>query len=490
MHTTLSLRRHETFEHQAAWFIIAALALSTLANVIFGFSLPLFLLAGLFAVLLGIISPRSGVLAAVFMTVVFAFFFTLQAVEWGGESYKLYPVDIVLGAALLGALGIRLFRREVIRFRWIVADSWFVAFLLWMTVVFFLTVASAPVGESLDVAFGTWKNYVFYGLLYFLIPILFRTKEEVVRLGTYFLAGCVVSLIFIPIGLIRGQGLWVEYTPLSTEGIRYLDFSHAFYFSLAVLIGVFAWMGGGAERHSRMWRLAYWGLLLAWSFGVVLSLMRHLWFGLFAVCAGMFLVAGVRERQALGRFLVRGVLVFAVFGVVVLYGMVLAQSNSARLLVGNAAQSFVDRAAFIWGTTDGSVLWRNIAWQGAWKVYSEHALVGTGFGIRIPVETYGYQDFVDIRNIHNTWLALLVQTGIIGALTILAFLLSMFRNFLRALRRTKLPRDRGVLLAIAGMLGLFLIVSFFQPYLESNFLGLFFWVALGALRSIINSEAV
>jgi hypothetical protein len=76
--------------------------------------------------------------------------------------------------------------------------------------------------SDFSLAFSSFKNYVFYALLYFLTLFLFNKKEQVKRLLKFFLAGAITLITFIIYGLAARHGLWSDFTPLSTEGIRTL----------------------------------------------------------------------------------------------------------------------------------------------------------------------------------------------------------------------------------------------------------------------------
>lgn len=88
---------------------------------------------------------------------------------------------------------------------------------------------------------------------------------------------------------------------------------------------------------------------------------------------------------------------------------------------------------------------------------------------------------------HNSWLALLIQTGIVGGVIFASFLGFLFFDLFRSASRSSVLLSAGrILTALAFFQGL---VFFSQPYLETNLLGIFFWITLGLIRSLPDMKA-
>ena len=133
-------------------------------------------------------------------------------------------------------------------------------------------------------------------------------------------------------------------------------------------------------------------------------------------------------------------------------------------------------------STDESIVWRSAVWQQAINQYANNPILGIGFGKKVSVEIGKYHDFVEVRNIHNSFLVLLVQMGIVGLFLILVCLSILGWNVFHLDME-----DDFMQIAAYSSLGilLFQFVAFmFQPYLEANLLSIFFWINLGILRSL------
>jgi O-antigen ligase len=132
---------------------------------------------------------------------------------------------------------------------------------------------------------------------------------------------------------------------------------------------------------------------------------------------------------------------------------------------------------------DESFAWRGKVWESTLERFAPHPLLGIGFGASVPVELGEYRQYVEVRNMHNSWLALLIQTGVVGV----ALFLGVVLTFIIALARKALsdPLLRQVRFVVFGLLFFQGLVFFSQPYLETNLLGLFFWITLGVGRALL-----
>ncbi len=84
---------------------------------------------------------------------------------------------------------------------------------------------------------------------------------------------------------------------------------------------------------------------------------------------------------------------------------------------------------------------------------------------------------MEVRNIHNSYLVILVQMGI-PALVVLSLLSFQIVKNIKTIIKKDWLQTALVLVLIS------LLVNFmFQPYLETNLLGIFFWIILGLLRA-------
>lgn len=468
-------------ETKVALFIIAFTSVFVLAQFAIGFQLALFLASMIVSVALILWHPRAGFYSMLVLTVIFERFYTLQPLVIGHSAYKLYPIDIFIVAILI-ATAFRLAFRKV-AFTFNRADIILAVFFFVATLIFAKDIISFG-GKNIESALSTWKSYLFYGSLYFLVPMLITRKQELIRSAKFFLAAAFVATIFIFIGIVRGEGLWTEYTPLSTSGVRILAFPHAYYFSLALLTVLYSSKQWISFDKATRWFM--YGIMSLWVAGIVGSMMRHLWLGLGISVFLMLFILAKEYRRSIGGvsrvFIVGACAAFVVF----FYIIALFPRSDIGEQSMMAASALSERVVSIGNSNDESVAWRGAVWGSAFHTFSDHILLGIGLGAHVPVEIGEYREFVEIRNIHNSWLALLVQTGIVGAGLFFLFLWSLFFSVWRN------RSDDSVLetakYATIGILLFQGVIFLSQPYLETNLLGIFFWINLGIMRSLLNYE--
>lgn len=471
------IKERMTADDKAFFLIIACFFVVALARIFFGFIPWYFLIVMVPMFFASLLHPKAGLFGIIFLTVLFERFFTLEGLQFGKDIVKLYPLDIVL----LGMYGGVLVKIVYTKVHFALNKTNVFLFLFFVLASAYLVGSFVGFGsQDISVAFSTWKNYVFYGMLFLALPFILKNESDVKQLVNYFLSAVVIGIIFLLIGIVRGEGLWTEFTPLSTGGVRLLAFPHAFYFSLAFL-GTFV----TAEYWSRSkYRALIWLVLAVWMFGILASLMRHMWIGMVIALIFVWIFFLKERSQQMTRKMVTVALAFGVFAFSFLFFISLTLPTST---VGHISLSLtetvVTRVTSIGNTADTSISWRGSTWQSAFSLLSQSPFLGLGFGVHIPVESGDYRDFVEIRNIHNSWLALLVQMGIFGFALFGCFLFSL------ALRLVRLHQDTSFFSALRIVfLTLFVyqgVVFFAQPYLETNLTGIFFWLTLGLMHTLL-----
>ena len=159
-------------ETKSAIFIMALVSLFCLSNIFWGFIWPIYLVAMLGGFFLSVKNPKAGLFAIVFLTIVFEKFFTLEAIPLSGMLIKLYPLDIIFGASLLGMLFNYAFATEKIQISF--PEKVLGVFMLLNILYFPLSYLQ---NSEMALSFSTLKNYVFYPLFYFLIFGLIKKND-------------------------------------------------------------------------------------------------------------------------------------------------------------------------------------------------------------------------------------------------------------------------------------------------------------------------
>jgi O-antigen ligase len=453
-------------ESMGAIFIIIIGAVFILANFLSGFNILFFFLFSLIGLIISIIYPRSGVLAVVFLTVIFERFFTLQSIFWGRNEIKLYPIDVILLGVMVGVLFYLFKNKKNLKFNQI--DLLMAIFLFAVLLYFIASLFNSEADPSL--AFSSFKNYFFYGFLYFIVSILFKKEDDQARIFNFFFAGAIGILFFIFYGILNGQGLWVEYTPLSTEGVRLLAFTHGFYLSLAV-IGMVLFLADRGK--AQKWQTF---ILAIWIFGIVGSMMRHLWLGIFMAAIFAFIYATREKRPLILKIMTKMFSIVFVMFVLVAFIATIAPTSSLHRTFERSWEVVTARVVSLLDSSgDDSFSWREDTWQGALDVYVEHPFLGVGLGKKLAIDEGYSRGFVEVRNIHNSLLVLLTQTGLVVFAIFFSIVISVFKKLFHTRGNRKSD-------SLAVLIFFFLFVSLFQPYLETNLLAIFFWMMLGLAR--------
>lgn len=460
-------------ETMSAIFIIVLLSVFILANFLVGFNIPVYAVVMMIASVIAILHPRSGLYAIIVLTFVFERFFTLAPIVLGRSEYKLYPLDVILVGIILG-IAWQLLRGAVKRSLRSV-DLIALAF-IGMSFIYFLLSAFVW-NADVSLAFSSAKNYGFYSLFYFIVFFLINSREHFMRFGKFVIAGAVAIVPFVLFGIATGHGLWSEYTPLSTDGVRTLAFTHGFYLSLALLLAII-YVIHSKNRFTQM--LIF--LMPIWVLGIVGSMMRHLWISLGISLVFLYIIFTRVQKIELRKRVKTYGAVLIVALVAMLYVVSLFPHSQMNQTLQSITSVVGNRVVSVANTDDESIMWRSAVWAETFKEYKHNPITGLGFGNRVFIEIGKYRDFIEVRNIHNSFLVLLAQMGIFGV-TAIALLVGILAYRIFTARWIGDVENMATQAALSILL-LYVVAFLFQPYLEANLLGIFFWINLGILRAL------
>ncbi len=438
-----------------------------------GFNLLFYCLTVLISFLITLRNPRSGIYAIVFLAIIFEKFFTLQAIYIGDNEYKLFLPDILMGAIIISLFFKRLMGQKK-KFEFIKADYFLGGFVLLASIHFMVSLFIY--GREFSLAFSSFKYYAFYPIIYFLIPILFKRKNKLIRLFKFGLAGTLLIIVFFGVGLVTGKGIWTDITWLSTGGSRLLGARHAFYLSMAVisLLSYLLVKKRLIERKEKF-------LIFLWIFGIIGALMRNIWLGLFFALIIIYRLISISEKKIFKKILFEYGMILILVVVFLLQLSLVFPTTKLSQKTDNMLTSVSLRIkSFSHISRDQSVFWRYQVWKSAFKEYGQNPIVGMGLGRKVSVEMNenNYRSFVDVRHIHNSFLSILFQLGIIP--------FSLFFSWIFLILKQLYKTQRNWLkVALMGLIVNFLVVSLFQPYLDSNSTAIFFWLIMGLSHSAI-----
>ncbi len=465
-------------ERPAVQNILALVSLAALVIIfiVYGSSLPAYAL--FVALALIFILPAYnylGLMLIIFLTMLFERFFTLQPLLINDAVYKLYPLDIVMAITLIA---------WAINWRWGKIKpklflEWPEKLLLFflIAVCLYLVRSLSDVNASLAVAFSSFKNYTWYPLLYFLTIFTIQDAKKFKNFLHLLLITGIMLVGYIIIGISSGQGLWTEFTPLSTAGVRLLAGTHAFYLLLLSLIA-FSLYAFDRFKNNAIAALLIW----IWILGIVISLMRHLWLGLALGVLILLAIIPLKNKKIFLRQGAKNILIALTVIVIIILIASLTMIQNTGLNFYGVLNTFSQRLVSIYqNSADTSASWRLDLWYSAKQLWLTNPIFGLGFGKSILLNWQNWHSFEEIRNLHNSPLAILVQMGVIGLGLFLAAVAGVLIAGLKSITAANelRPYYLGIFIGII----VYLFCSLFQPYLETNLMGIFFWIWLGLLRT-------
>ncbi len=471
------LRRVEVI---SAVIIIFLMSLMIIANLMIGFNLFLFVIVIIPSFLISFFFPRSGVYAIIFLTFVWERFFTLTPILLGRQEHKIYSLDVILLAVFSG-IAFQVFNSFIKndkRFKTFIKSflqykksiKYFLIFLGLVVGHFFLDITlQSEINRT--VAFSSFKYYTFYPIFYLIIIILFNKKEDIKILFKFALSGGVMIIFFILYGIINSGGAWTEFTPMSTSGIRILAFTHAFYLTM-LWLGLFIFVIL-KEKSKKM----YYFLLAIFILGILGSMMRHLWLGLGFSFLIIFFIFFTKENKIF--MLKQSKFYFPIILLVIIiigYLTLIFPYSNLHNFINGIWRVIYERIISL-GKMGGdtSFSWRELAWREVFKQFFYQPLYGLGLGKSVYLETAKYHDFVQIRNIHNSWLVLFAQLGVVTGSIFCLFLFRLIKNVFIIFKE----KIEWMNLVVGVLILNYIFIALFQPYLETNMLGIFFWILLG-----------
>lgn len=440
----------------------------------FGLSFPLFVAALLIVAIPIIRIPESGLHILILATMIFERLFALQSVTVGESEIKFFLFDVVLALTILSLL-LQSPARSFIFPKAITGSI-----LVYVMVVLFWAGMSMRRGGEPALIVSAVKNMAVYPILFFVALHIVRKRvawERVIQ--TMFIGGVAISA-FIIYGIFAGKGLWVDMTPLSTEGTRMLGAPHAFFLlvAMSILMSWYAMRAPVGERLSR-WVIPLFSL---WSLGLVVGLFRNLWlgYGLVAIVVGVLLPTHEARARLVGLFVKAGALAGGALLVGLWLSVLLARNTSA---IESFGRPLLERLAVVNPRAeDTSTVFRTLIFQEGMRIFRAHPLIGIGFGQNVDVEMEEWVGEQDIRELHNTYAELAVQTGVVGLLSFGGILFTLFAAGRRSYKNVSFELKPSMI-AVVSFLVMLLGITAFGTYFQTNMYLLFFWTSAALLVS-------
>ncbi len=358
----------------------------------------------------------------------------------GGNMLTILVICVIVGALLHG----KRLPKSKLYMTWIVFGV-YLYLSLWIGTA--LSNAPPPLWLS-DINFVTWKDYMLLPLIFAAAGLVIEDRKAV---RTVVIVTAISLLLIdksaIAESLSRSWGAFDENKrdggPLALQANELAAFLAQF--------GMFFW-GFGQFMKRRKVKLLCYGLTAITLFATMYTFSRGAYV---AVIFSAFMLAVVKDRKLL--------VVLAVFLV------------TWQAIVPVAVKERVTMTETSSGALDASAQERVDLWEHAEQMFLSSPIVGTGFA------TFQLEHHVDnLKDTHNWYVKVLVETGIIGGVLALILLFQLLSASFRLFRKGDDPLYRGLGLGLFIALCSCMVANLFGDrwtYVEINGL---LWVLTGA----------
>lgn len=330
-----------------------------------------------------------------------------------------------------------------------------------LPLLLFLAVATISTLTSVDIG-GSIRDLVIYyssAIFIFILIHVINTKKDLYRLLLILGVG---ALIISVIGIgqfflgITSDETWVD--PSQNPDLTIRAFSvfgnPNILAEYLIMTGPLCWaLAFGAKSRGK--KLTFWAMAIAIALCLLLTSSRGGWLGFIGA---ILIFTYLKEKKYL-LILVIGMLILALI----------------------LPTPYINRFLTSFSTKDTSNAYRYILFQEGQKILSDHWLVGVGLGHRAFMSIYPKYMITNDKlpyHLHNTYLQLMVEIGVIG---LLLFLWIVFRTNKMMLKlRTEDSLIKNGSIAIVASINGVLIHGFFEnvTYMPKIVLMLFILMAI------------
>ncbi|MFH1291662.1 MAG: O-antigen ligase family protein [bacterium] len=474
------------------WTLLSVLAMSVfiLNSLFFGQSLFLYIAILALCALSIFYQPKTGIYIIILATIWFERHFTLQSLVIGQSVYKIYPLDFIIIFTSLSVL-YRIIKDKW-RWQWGKLDKPILLFGAICTFGYMYGIAKTGVSDYF--AFGTYKNYFLYAIIYALMGFLFKTRKDWKELMIWFSVGGLGLFYFMFYGIINGHGLWSEYTPLSTSGERLIAGTHVFYMLMFGfwLLALYLWPKLEKVRYPR--KIVPWFLGLV-SLALLISLVRHLWLAIAGVAVVWMIFLLRQQKIKFVSLFLKGLFVSTV--AILAYAWIIGLATSqAPPILNQVWHVLTERASVetIMSLEDSSAHYRILAWKAGLQAWQENPLLGTGLGQTITgmKEDASYIFTIAAKEMHNNYLSMLVQMGLLGILVLFYWFWIIIKEILGLWKKLKFKHnfDTALFFCWGSTVLLFMLVFVISVYWDVNLFVIWWWLAVSAISYLLKQRSI
>ena len=307
---------------------------------------------------------------------------------------------------------------------------------------------------------------------FFLIVLnTIREGNQFRRLVTVMLVGAIIPCIYGVIQLLHLD--WMSWIPEPSWKRLISTLANATYFAAYLVtllpLGIAVLTAPREDRSSARGSLAAGLLVLLMATCLIYTYARAAWFGFLFVLLVQAMLAAfwLKGREKLRMLIPAVALCLPLAAAFVLPG--------TWFLVERAKSSF---------TADPSNVQRALTWQGAFNIFKNHPIIGTGPGsLVIHLPDYQSPEFFRTQatvaaHAHNEFLEVASDTGVLGLLAFLWLLVTYYWFGFKGLKKIRDTRWRLIIAGLMAGVGAFLICNLAGVTMRRTSGASFYWLFL------------
>jgi len=324
---------------------------------------------------------------------------------------------------------------------------------------FLLGVAALLVGFGIsrnpfDSTFGDFRRSYFYFVNFFVACFLVEELQDARRLRAALLIGAAIATLRGYYEAATGQ--FISRRP--GDGAHILDHFEGTFITFLVFYGLaqLLWSEG-----ARRW---YWAAAAAAAAVIViLTNFRACWLSLAAGLVFLFLYLPGRQKVRL-FLLGGGMAAVLALAMVALWEVEISATQST------IGEEIMLKANVKETAGDANVTWRFQSYANALEQWRTSPLIGTGLGevlMFAGTTSTGEATLSQGQRVHNSFLWVLMTTGILGFAVFLFIQYNYLRLIARYLRHAEWPEGRSTVIACGAFYVSIMISAMFEIFLES-----------------------
>jgi O-antigen ligase len=343
-----------------------------------------------------------------------------------------------------------------------------------LMVFFCVAILACVIGVLRGHIFAHWGsdlNIIMYYGLCFMIPDMVKDKKRAYRIFLLI----VVSMVM---GLLKGiyEIITNPHPSRGVLGTQHITLSYINVTGLIVFIisvAIAAALGKGRKKAAFLFLSLFFGIMLLVSFA------RSLWVAAIFGLAFLFFVSLDKQRFGFLKLVLGAIVVFALY---IEIALAMPSNNPLFESIHNIQKRY---ESIFTAKEEPTIMTRQMEKEAAMQKALRHPFLGNGLGTQITYFRYdrwfGGQTWLTTRYIHNSYLYLFLNMGLLGLVSFLWFCAYLISYGMRLYKILKDEMDKALTLGITCAFMSLMVASLAAPILTSPTVTMWFGFFIGSL---------